>query len=157
MGTFSKSLASTGGFIAGAREVIHWVQHFARSFMFSASLSPANAATALAALNIIENEPERVERVNKISAGVRDELKALGYNTGNSQTPIIPIVIGDQFKAMQAWDTLFKAGIYTNVALPPAVPSHASLLRTSYMATHTDAQVERVVAAFRQLKDKIHI
>lgn len=153
MGTFSKSLASTGGFIAGNKEVIHWVQHFARSFMFSASLSPANAATALAALDIIENEPERVERVNRISAGVRDELKAMGFNTGNSQTPIIPIIIGDQFKAMQAWDTLFKAGIYTNVALPPAVPSQASLLRTSYMATHTDAQVERVLAAFRHLKD----
>jgi 8-amino-7-oxononanoate synthase len=125
--------------------------------MFSASLSPANAATALAALNIIESEPERVERVNKISAGVREELKTLGYNTGNSQTPIIPIVIGDQFKAMQAWDTLFKAGIYTNVALPPAVPSQTSLLRRSYMATHTDAQVERVLAAFRQLKNKLHI
>jgi len=155
MGTFSKSFASMGGFIAAKKEVIHWIQHFARPFMFSASLSPANVATVLAVLDILETEPQHVERVNAIAATMRRELQQLGYQIGTSQTPIIPIIVGDQFKTLQAWDFLFKEGIYTNVALPPAVPEHLSLLRTSYMATHTDEQLERILAAFKKVKDKI--
>ncbi len=157
MGTFSKSFASVGGFLAGPKETIHWIQVFSRPFMFSASLPPPNVATVLACLDVIEEEPERVERVNKIGERVRTELRGMGYNIADSQTPIIPIVIGDMMKALEAWKILFAAGIYTNVALPPAVPQDFSLLRTSYMATHTDEQVDRVLEIFKKLKNQIHL
>jgi 8-amino-7-oxononanoate synthase len=152
MGTFSKSFASVGGFIAGPKEVIHWIQIFSRPFIFSASLPPANVATVLACLDIIEKEPERVERVNKIGERVRRELSAMGYNIGNSQSPIVPIIIGDMMKVLKVWRTLYDAGIYANAALPPAVPPELSLLRTSYMATHTDEQIDRVLETFHKLK-----
>lgn len=155
MGTFSKSFASMGGFIAGTKEVIQWIQHTARSFIFSASLAPANCATVLAVLDIIEQEPERVERVIKIADKMRSALKAMGFNVGESQTPIIPIIIGDQTKTLEAWKILFNSGIYTNVALPPAVPPNLSLLRTSYMASHTDEQLEKILHAFEGLKVKL--
>lgn len=157
MGTFSKSFASVGGFIAGPKEAVHFIQMFARPFMFSASLPPSNVATVLACLDVLEAEPERVERVNKIGERVRTELRAMGYNIGESQTPIIPIVIGDMMKALEAWKIFFAEGIYTNVALPPSVPPEFSCLRTSYMATHTDEQVDRVLAVFRKVKDLVHI
>lgn len=155
MGTFSKSFASIGGVIAGPKEAIHWIQHFARPFMFSASLPPANVATVLACLDVMEKEPERVVRVNTIGERVRGELKGMGYDIGPSQTPIIPIVMGDEMKALMAWKTLYEAGIYTNVALPPAVPPGYALLRTSYMASHTDEQVDRILEAFKQVKSLI--
>ena len=157
MGTFSKSFASVGGFIAGTKEVVHFIQMFARPFMFSASLPPSNVATVLACLDVLEKEPERVERVNKIADRVRSELRGMGYNIGDSQTPIIPIVIGDMMKALEAWKVFFNEGIYTNVALPPSVPPEFSCLRTSYMATHTDAQVDRVLEVFKKVKDLVHI
>lgn len=157
MGTFSKSFASVGGFLAGSKEAIHWVQVFARPFIFSASLPPPNVATVLACLDVMEQEPERAERVVKIGERVRRELKGMGYNVGTSQTPIIPIVIGDMMDTMKAWKILFGAGIYTNVALPPAVPPNEALLRTSYMATHTDEQIDRVLETFKRLKDQIHL
>ncbi len=157
MGTFSKSLASVGGFIAGPKEAVHFIQMFARPFMFSASLPPSNVATVLACLDVLEKEPERVERVNKIAARVRAELRAMGYNIGETETPIIPIIIGDMMKALEAWKIFFENGIYTNVALPPSVPPELSLLRTSYMATHTDAQVDRVLEVFREVKDLVHV
>jgi 8-amino-7-oxononanoate synthase len=153
MGTFSKSLASVGGFIAGKKEVIHWIQHIARPFIFSASLPPANLATVLAALDIIDEEPERINKVNEIGSTIRERLKCMGYDVGNSQTPIIPIIVGDQFKTMQAWDQLFRNGIYANVALPPAVKARRSLLRTSYMATHTDEQIEKVLSVFEKVRE----
>jgi 8-amino-7-oxononanoate synthase len=157
MGTFSKSFASVGGFIAGPKEAVHFIQMFARPFMFSASLPPSNVATVLACLDVLEQEPERVERVNQIGARVRSELRAMGYNIGETETPIIPIIIGDMMKALEAWKIFFEAGIYTNVALPPSVPPELSLLRTSYMATHTDEQVDRVLEVFRKVKDLVHI
>jgi 8-amino-7-oxononanoate synthase len=157
MGTFSKSLASVGGFIAGPKEAVHFIQMFARPFMFSASLPPSNVATVLACLDVLEKEPERVERVNKIAARVRAELRAMGYNIGETETPIIPIIIGDMMKALEAWKIFFEAGIYTNVALPPSVPPELSLLRTSYMATHTDEQVDRVLEVFKKVKDLVHV
>ena len=157
MGTFSKSLASVGGFIAGPKEAVHWIQMFARPFIFSASLPPSNVATVLACLDVLEQEPERVERVNKISERVRKELRAMGYNIGETETPIIPIIVGDMMKTMEAWKIFYEAGIYTNVALPPAVPPELALLRTSYMATHTDEQIGRVLEVFRKVKDLVHI
>jgi 8-amino-7-oxononanoate synthase len=157
MGTFSKSLASVGGFIAGPKEAVHFIQMFARPFMFSASLPPSNVATVLACLDVLEKEPERVERVNAIGARVRSELRGMGYNIGETETPIIPIIIGDMMKALEAWKIFFEAGIYTNVALPPSVPPELSLLRTSYMATHTDKQVDKVLEVFHKVKDLVHI
>jgi 7-keto-8-aminopelargonate synthetase-like enzyme len=157
MGTFSKSLASVGGFIAGPKEAVHFIQMFARPFMFSASLPPSNVATVLACLDVLEQEPERIERVNKIGARVRSELRAMGYNIGETETPIIPIIIGDMMKALEAWKVFFAEGIYTNVALPPSVPPELSLLRTSYMATHTDEQVDRVLEVFKKVKDLVHV
>jgi 8-amino-7-oxononanoate synthase len=157
MGTFSKSLASVGGFIAGPKEAVHFIQIFARPFMFSASLPPSNVATVLACLDVLENEPERVERVNAVAARVRSELRGMGYNIGETETPIIPIIIGDMMDALKAWKILFEAGIYTNVALPPSVPDGMSLLRTSYMATHTDEQVDRVLEVFKKVKDLVHV
>ena len=157
MGTFSKSFASIGGFVAADKEIIQWIQHFGRSFMFSASLPPASVATVLAALEVIAEEPERIRRVNEIAAYMRSELRAMGYDVGDSQTPIVPVIIGDQFKTMQVWDKLFRAGVYTNAALPPAVPAHRSLLRTSFMATHTDAQMEKVLRAFRGVGEELDL
>lgn len=155
MGTFSKSFASTGGFIAGDREVIHWIQHFSRPFIFSASLPPANIATVSAVLDIIQKEPEHVKRVNDISIKMRTAFNALGFNTGKSETPIVPIMIGNQYKTVEAWRILYEAGIFTNVALPPAVSSSSSLLRTSFMATHTDEQLEKVLDAFEALESQL--
>jgi len=155
MGTFSKSFSSIGGFIAGSEEVIDWIRHFARPLIFSASLPAPNVATVLAVLDIIENEPEHVERVNQIGARMRAELRSMGYNIGHTQTPIIPIIIGDMMKTMQAWKTLFEAGIYTNVALPPAVAPDMCLLRTSYMATHTDEQLDRVLETFQRMRQSL--
>lgn len=151
MGTFSKSFASIGGFIAGEKTTIHWIKHLARSMIFSASLPAGNAAAALAALDVMEKEPERVERVNAIAERMRQGYHDLGYNVGGSETPIVPIMIGDQLKAIKMWRALFEAGVYTNVAVPPAVPAGKALLRTSYMATHTDREMDQVVSIFKQV------
>jgi len=151
MGTFSKSFASLGGFIAGDADVIDFVQHHARSLIFSASIPPANAAAAMAALDIMQREPERIKRLNDIGAFMRERYRALGFNIGHTQTPIIPIIIGDDETTLRFWKALFDAGVYTNPVLSPAVPSGLQLLRTSYMATHTDEQLERVLATFEQV------
>ncbi len=151
MGTFSKSFASIGGFIAGAASTIHWIKHLARPLIFSASLPAPNVAAALAALEVIEQEPERVERVNAIAERMRRGYRELGFKVGSSDTPIVPILIGDQLKTLKTWKALFEAGVYTNVAIPPAVPPGESILRTSYMATHTDEQMDEVLRVFAQV------
>ena len=148
VGTFSKSFASIGGFVAGDEAAIHWIQHLARSLIFSASLPAPNVAAALAALDVMEREPERVDRVNEIADRMRSAYRDLGFDVGRSETPVIPIRIGDSLEAMRVWRALFDAGIYVNVAIPPAVPAGQALLRTSYMATHTDEQMDRVLEAF---------
>ncbi len=151
MGTFSKSFASLGGFIAGSSEVIEYIQHTARSLIFSASIPPANAAAALAALDIMEEEPERIARLNEIGAFMRRRYRELGFDIGNSETPIIPILIRDYEKTLTAWKQLFENGVYTNPVLPPAVPPALTLLRTSYIADHTDAQLEKVLAIMERV------
>jgi 7-keto-8-aminopelargonate synthetase-like enzyme len=118
--------------------------------MFSASLPAPNVAAVLAALEVMKSEPERVERVNAIGERMRQGYRELGFDVGESQTPIIPIIIGDQMATIMMWKTLFDNGVYTNVSLPPAVPADKSLLRTSYMATHTDEQMDRVLEIFRK-------
>ncbi len=155
MSTFSKSFASLGGFIAGEETVIEYIQHHARALIFSASIPPANAAAALAALEVMRQEPERVRRVNAIAERVRTELKRLGYQIGNSQTPIVPILIGDDMRTVFAWKALFEAGLFVNPVLSPAVPEGRQLLRTSYMATHTDQQIDRALELFEKVGKQI--
>jgi len=151
MGTFSKSFASLGGFIAGSEPVIHYIQHHARSLIFSASMPPGNVAAVSAALEVMIAEPERIERVNQIGNYMRQEFQRLGFNTGSSQTPIIPIIIGDMQATFFIWKMLFEEGVYTNPVIPPAVPPNLSLLRTSYMATHTDEQMAFVLDKFSKV------
>ena len=151
MGTFSKSFASLGGFIAGTADVIHYIQHHARSLIFSASMPPGNVAAVSAALDVMLEEPQRIQRVNEIGDYMRREFQKLGFDTGSSQTPIIPIIIGDMAATFLVWRLLFEEGIYTNPVIPPAVPANQSLLRTSYMATHTDKQMEFVLDKFERV------
>ncbi|HEX9091115.1 MAG TPA: aminotransferase class I/II-fold pyridoxal phosphate-dependent enzyme [Anaerolineales bacterium] len=148
MGTFSKSLASVGGFIAADEDVIHYIKHHARALIFSASIPPANAATALAALHVMQEEPQRVKRVNEIGDQMRKGYHELGFNTGGSVSPIIPIYVGDDYRAAVIWKAMFEAGVYVNMVVSPAVPEGKQLLRTSYMATHTDDQLARVIEIF---------
>jgi 8-amino-7-oxononanoate synthase len=157
MGTFSKSFASLGGFIAGADDVIHYIQHHARSLIFSASMPASNVAAVLAALDIMENEPERVEHLWAVTERMRAGLKALGYNMGPSVTPIIPIMTGDQATTILAWKKCFDAGLYTNPVLPPAVPVDSCLLRTSYMATHTNEQIDRALEIFARVGRELEL
>jgi 8-amino-7-oxononanoate synthase len=151
MSTFSKSFASIGGFVAGSEDVIHYVKHHARSLIFSASIPPASAAAALAALHIMRDEPEHVERLSQIGARMRASLRQLGFNILNSQSPIIPIHIGDDMMTVLTWKNLFENGVFVNPVLSPAVPAGSQLLRTSYMATHTDEQLDRVVEIYARV------
>jgi len=151
MSTFSKSFASLGGFIAGDEDVIHYIKHTARSLIFSASIPAANAAAALAALEIIREEPERVKRVNQIAERVRIELRNMGFNVGESVTPIVPVIIGDDTKTFLTWKTLFANGVFVNPVISPAVPQGMQLLRTSYMASHTDEQIDRVLETYHKV------
>ncbi|MCY4464399.1 MAG: aminotransferase class I/II-fold pyridoxal phosphate-dependent enzyme [Chloroflexi bacterium] len=148
MGTFSKSFASIGGFIAGSADVIHYVQHHARSLIFSAALPAPNLAAVLAALDIIESEPEHVQQVWKNADYMRKGLKTLGYDTFNSETPIIPVIIGEKFRTGLTWLALIEEGVYTNPVVPPATPPNQALLRTSYIATHQQHHLDRALVAF---------
>lgn len=151
MGTYSKSLASIGGFIAGSADVIHYIKHFARSLIFSASPPPASVASVSAALDIIENEPERRERLWNITRKMLNGFIELGFEVGPSQTPIIPIVVGENENAFAMAMMLQEEGVFANVAVSPAVPNGRALIRTSYMATHTDEHLEKVLAAFKKV------
>jgi 8-amino-7-oxononanoate synthase len=154
MSTFSKSFASLGGFIAGKAEVVFYVKHFARSLIFSASMTPSNTAAALAALHVMRDEPERIARVNEIGEYMRKGYQALSLNTGPSVTPIVPIVLGDDMLTINTWKALFDAGVFVNPVIPPAVPDGMCLLRTSYMATHTNEQLDRVLEIFEKVMKK---
>jgi 8-amino-7-oxononanoate synthase len=147
MGTYSKSLASIGGFIAGSEEVIHYIKHFARSLMFSASPPPASVAAVSAALDIIESEPERLESLWRNTRKMLKGLKDLGFQVGPSETPIIPILVGASETAFKMAMMLQDEGVFANVAVSPAVPEGKALIRTSYMATHTEEQLDRVLTA----------
>jgi 7-keto-8-aminopelargonate synthetase-like enzyme len=151
MSTFSKSFASLGGFVAGSEQVIHFIKHHARSLIFSASIPAANAAAALAALKIMREEPEHVVRLAAIAERMRRELRQLGFNIGGSQTPIIPILVGDDTRTLLAWKALFENGVFVNPVIAPAVPPGQQLLRTSYMASHTDEQIDTVLEVFARV------
>ncbi len=155
MSTFSKSFASLGGFIAGSEPVIHYIKHHARALIFSASIPPANAAAALAALRVMIEEPERVERVLKNAERMRNGFKSMGFNIGNSVTPVVPIFIGDQDRTFIMWKLLFDAGVFVNPVISPAVAPGNQMLRTSYMATHTEEQLDCVLDIFHRVGKQV--
>jgi 8-amino-7-oxononanoate synthase len=157
MGTYSKSLASIGGFISGSSDIIHYIKHFARSLIFSASPPPASVASVSAAIDIIENEPERREKLLKITTKMLNGFKALGFQVGNSQTPIIPVIVGEDEKAFTMALMLQEEGVFANVAVTPAVPNGMALIRTSYMATHTNEQLNYILTAFEKVGKKLGI
>jgi len=151
MGTHSKSLAAIGGFIAGPSDVISWIKHLARSMIFSASLPPALVASASTALDIIEEQPELRARLWSNTHKMLKGFKTLGYDTGTSETPIIPVFIKDTMKTYEMCRLLFENGVFVNAVISPAVPQGRELLRTSYMATHTEEQLDKVIAAFAKV------
>jgi hypothetical protein len=156
-GTFSKSFASLGGVIAGPFEVINYLKHKARPVIFSASMTPASVAAAMAAVDIIQSEPQRRARLLDIAEKMHNGFRAMGFDTGVSVTPVVPVLVGDQVKCFRFWKALYEAGIYTNPVVPPAVePGHA-LIRTSYMATHTDEQLDRVLETFEKIGRKMGV
>jgi len=151
MGTFSKALASIGGFIAGERSVIDHVRHAARSLMFSAALAPAAAGAAGAAVDIIEKEPERLDQLWRNARFLKSGLTTLGFQTGHSQTPVIPIIVGDDDLAFAMTRRLHEEGVFVNPVISPATPPGRALLRTSCMATHTEAHLARALDACRRV------
>ncbi len=155
MSTFSKSFASLGGFIAGDEDVVHYIKHHARSLIFSASLPPANAASALAALHLMRDEPDLVRRVNENAEFMRKGFHELGFDTGKSVTPVIPIIIGDDQKTFLTWKLLFDSGVFVNPVIAPAVAPGRQLLRTSYMASHTRQQLEHVLDVFKTVGKQV--
>jgi len=157
MSTFSKSFASLGGFVAGDEDVIHYIKHHALALIFSASIPAPNAAAALAALEVMREEPERIARVNQNAEKMRQGYRSLGFNIGDSCTPVVPIIIGDDDKTFLMWRLLFDAGVFVNPVISPATPPGRQLLRTSYMATHTDEQLDRVLEIFAQVGRQVGI
>ena len=155
MGTFSKSFASLGGFIAADKEVINFIKHNSRSLIFSASMTPASVATVMAAIEVMENEPERIANLWEITNYALNGFKAQGFNTGKSESPIIPLFIGDDIKALKLTQILLADGIFINPVVSPAVPKEDSLIRYSLMATHTkeqvDISIEKITKAARKL------
>jgi 7-keto-8-aminopelargonate synthetase-like enzyme len=151
MGTYSKSLAAIGGFVAGRADVISWIKHLARSMIFSASLPPSLVASVSTALDIIDEQPELRARLWRNTHKMLKGYKTLGYDTGMSETPIIPVLIKDTLKTYQMCKLLFENGVFVNSVISPAVPPGRELLRTSYMATHTEEQLDKVLAAFEKV------
>lgn len=155
MGTFSKSFASLGGFIAADKDVIEYIKHKARSLIFSASMTPASVASVLAALDIIETEPHHIENLWKNTNYAKSLMLEEGFDMGNTESPILPVYVRDNHKTFMATNILQSQGIFVNPVVSPAVPSDSSLLRVSLMATHTFAQIDEAVdkmaKAFKQV------
>jgi len=156
-GTFSKSLASIGGFIAGSDTVMEYLQNNARSLIFSASMPPASVATVIKALEIIEAEPERRELLWKNTHKMMEGFRSIGFDIGPTETPIIPILVGPMDKTFLFWRALFDAGIFTNPVVPPGVPEGSCRLRTSYMATHTDEQLDYVLETMEKIGKQLEV
>ncbi len=157
MGTFSKSLGSMGGFLAGPKHVIDYLKHKTRCFMFTAALAPAVAGGVLKALQILREEPHLMEQLWRVTKKMHQGFRDLGYNIGTTQSPIVPILIGSEMKAMLFSQKLFEAGIFTTPAIYPAVRYGESIVRTSYMATHTDEELDYVLETFSRLGKELGI
>ena len=157
MGTFSKSFASLGGMVAGNKKVISYIKHFARSLIFSASITPASVATVLATLDIIQKEPERRERLWEITDKMKSGYQSMGYDIGPTETPIIPVYIRNDELAFMLWRLLRENGIFTNPIVYPAVPKGEALIRTSYSATHSDEDLDTVLGLFEKCGKQLGI
>jgi 8-amino-7-oxononanoate synthase len=157
MGTFSKSFASVGGYIVGKADALHYIQHNARPLIFSASLPPANAATVLACLDILEATPSIVDNLWHNAEYMRLRLSEMGFDIGYSNTPIIPIIIRDEIRTVLAWKALINEGVYTNPVVPPGVPPALSLLRTSYTATHTREHLDRALDILQTVGERLDL
>jgi 8-amino-7-oxononanoate synthase len=157
MGTFSKSFASLGGFVVSEGDVIHYIKHHSRALIFSASIPPANAAAALASLEIIEKEPERRDRLHANARRMRDGFRAIGFTVPDGITPVIPVFIGEETKSFMFCIALLENGVFATPIIPPAVPEDQALVRTSYMATHTDQQLDQVLDVFEKLGRKFGV
>ncbi len=157
MGTFSKSLASLGGYMASTKEVVDYVMHTSRPYIFSASMTPASVACAIESLKILEAEPERVKALLDISDYMRKGLKKLGVQLIDSITPIIPIYVYEDEKAFMACKLLLERGVYVNPVVSPATPKGMALLRTSYTATHTKEQMDRAMKAIKEVLDILKV
>ena len=149
--TFSKSFASLGGFCVGNHDVIEFIRHTSSAHIFSASMPPANVATVLKCLDILEAEPERLDRLWEISNYMRQGFYDLGFDVWDSQSPIISVVIGDLMTCFAFWNDLLEEGVFVNAVIPPAVPKGQALMRTSYMATHSDEELDMILEAFRRV------
>lgn len=157
LGTFSKSFACIGGFVAGDDRIIDYIMHTARSMVFSASLPPSAVATVIAVLDILEEKPELVTRTHHAAERARTGLASLGFNVGNSETPIIPIVVGEEYLTLIFWKKLFDSGVFTNPVVSPAVATGGEMLRTSYMASLTDDMIDRALDIFEEVGRELNI
>lgn len=157
MGTFSKSLASIGGFVAADNDTINYLKHNARSLIFSASIAPANAASVIAALDLIQEEPERIDKLWENTHYAMKLLNEAGFDTGHTETPIIPIMIRDDFKTFNLTKMLLDQGVFVNPVVSPAVPSSSSLIRYSLMATHTKEQIQESVEKIHAISKEIGV
>jgi 8-amino-7-oxononanoate synthase len=157
VGTFSKSLASIGGFAAGTENIIHYLKHHSRPLIFTAALPPSNTAGVLAALHVMQREPERRDALWANTRRLQDGLRTLGFDIGPTDTPIVPVLIGPLEKTFLFWRKLFDAGVFTNPVVPPAVPPSQCRLRTSLMATHTDEQIDRALDTFGRLGKELGV
>jgi 8-amino-7-oxononanoate synthase len=151
LATFSKSLASVGGVVAGPAKALSWIRHHARALIFTASMPPASLAGVLAALDIMQSEPERRERLWSNTRKVADGLRSLGFDIGVTETPIIPVLAGDMWRALGMWRALFEEGVFTHPIVPPAVAPDRCRIRVSMSAEHSDEQIEKVLGAFARV------
>ena len=157
MGTFSKTLASLGGFVVAEERVINYLKHTSPPLIFSASPTPASAAAALAALDILEREPERVTKLCRNAEKMRKGFAAMGFHTFPGESAIVPVIIGDEMKAIKFWRSLYDAGVFVNVFITPAVPPGMQMLRTSYMSTHEDEHLDKILDMFEQIGKKLGV
>ena len=157
MGTFSKSLASIGGFIAADKETINWLRHTSRTYIFSASNTPAATAAALESLHILQQEPERVENLWKITDYALQQFKAAGFEIGDTESPIIPLYVRDNMKTFEVTKLAFEKGVFVNPVVPPACAPQDTLIRVALMATHTKEQVDRCVSILYDCFKQLHI
>jgi 8-amino-7-oxononanoate synthase len=157
MGTFSKTFASLGGFVAGGERVINYIKHHSPALIFSASPTPASVAAALAALEILEAEPERVTRLIRNADKMRKGFTKLGFNVIDGRTAIVPVIVGDDERAFQMWRMLYDAGVFVNVFISPGVPQGRQMMRTSYMATHEEDQLNTILEIFSYVGKKVGI
>jgi 8-amino-7-oxononanoate synthase len=157
MGTYSKSMASIGGFVAADEDVIHFMKHTSRPLIFSASPPPASVASVIAALDVIDQEPELRERLWHNTNKMMKAFKQMGYDTGVSATPIVPLLMGEMERAFMMWKILSDEGVFVNPVVPPATQPGRCLIRTSYMATHTDEMLDRVLVILERAGKKLGV